>query len=210
MSEQSNTEPDEQLDQQSDQQPTPDESTFDITAWLAKGDAGRARETVTVYNDIGLVDEAARLHRELETAKRKQDEGQAEDLAVGERSELGELQARYDEIDAQVQAAKGEIVIVSLSPSEAEALVAEYKKTFGDKADIDGEARGTFWRLSRAATFNGQKLTADQWEAVSENIAGGQWQSVVQASMLAQTKRPRVDSPFSRGGSRLSPAVRAS
>lgn len=200
----SNEQPDETVN------PRPDESTFDITAWLAKGDAGRARETVTVYNDIGLVDEAARLHRELEAAKRKQDEGQTEDLAVGEKSEVGELQARYDEIDQQVRDAKGEIVITSLSPSEAEALVTEYKETFGDKADIDGEARGTFWRLSRAATFNGQKLSPEMWEAVSENIAGGQWQSVVQASMLAQTKRPRVDSPFSRGGSRLSPAARVS
>lgn len=203
MSEENTTEPD-------DQQPTPDESTFNISEWLSKGDAGRARETVTVYNDIGLVDEAARLHHELEAAKRKQEEGRTEDLAVGERSELGELQARYDEIDAQVRAAKGEIVITSLSPSEAESLVAEYKETFGEKADIDNDVRGTFWRLSRAATFNGQKLTAADWEAVSEAIAGGQWQSVVQASLLAQSKRPRVDSPFSRGGSRLSTAVRGS
>ena len=198
------------MSEQNNTTPTPDESTFDITAWLSKGDAGRARETVTVYNDIGLVDEAARLHRELEAAKRKQDEGKAEDLAVGEKSELGALQAAYDEIDAQVKAAKGEIVIISLSPSEVDSLVAEYKEANGQKADIDQDAKGMFWRLAKSATFNGQKLSPDSWEAVSEAIAGGQWQSVVQASLLAQSKRPRVDSPFSRGGSRLSPAVRAS
>ena len=188
--------------------PTPDTESFDVTAWLSKGDAGRGHETAVIYNDIGLVDEAADLHRQLAAAKDKQDAGQVEDLAVGEKSELADLQDRYDEVEAQVQAARAEVVITSLSPSEADRLTKAYKEAFGENANIDAEARGTFWRLAQSATLNGAELSADQWESVSETVAGGQWDTVVKKMVLAQTKRPRVDNPFSQGGSRQNRAAR--
>lgn len=189
--------------------PTPDAESFDISAWLSKGDAGRARETVTVYNDLSLLDEA----RELAAEIRKHNESaelEPEDLAVGEASKSHELQARQDELEERLAASKAEVVITSLSPREAEQLVDDYKEKFGEKAKIDSELTGTFWRLSRSATFSGQRLTPEQWEALSETIAGGQWFEITQKMGVAQGRTPRVDNPFSRGGSRLSKAVTAS
>lgn len=191
-----------------EQTTTPDPATFDFESWLATGKTGRARETVTIYNDLDAVQEATELQRELAKLT-DQPDTDTEDLAVGEKSKLTELQDRWEQAKARMDAAKATVEVTALSDAEIERIQADFQREHGGKVDPLKSHAGTCAFLAAGGTINGRRLTAEQWEQLSEKIAGGQWLQIKQAHIVAQQSTPRVDSPFSRAGSRLSPAVRA-
>lgn len=186
--------------------PTPDPETFDFEAWLAIGDtsptAGRGRETLTIYRDISLLDEAEKLAAEIEAAQASEQDGPGEDLAIGETSQLADLQARQEQLEAKIRAASATVEIVALSDAEMAELDEEYRQRHPDhKGQRPDTLENTCLALAKAATVNGAKLTPAQWEQLADVIAGGQWQKVKMSFVAAANQAPRVDTPFSRSGS---------
>lgn len=186
--------------------PTPDHETFDFEAWLATGDtsptAGRGRESLTIYRDVTLLDEAEQLAADIEAAQRSEQDGAGEDLAIGEMSQLADLQARQEELEEKIRAASATVEVVALSDAQIEKLDAEYKARHPDhKGPRPDDHENTCLALAKAATVNGAKLTVDQWEQLADVIAGGQWQKVKMSFVAAANQAPRVDTPFSRSGS---------
>ena len=184
---------------------TPDPETFSLEEWLSVGDAGRAQETVTVYNDLSLFEEAKDLAARIREIGEMEQE---EDLALTEKSTISKLEEEQEELTRRIKDSRAEITVTSLSDQEVEDLANEFKKAGGSEKELHGSVRGTCWTMSYAAKFNGERLNADQWAQVAEVIAGGQWQKVKQAWIKVQGAAPRVDIPFSQGTSKLSKAAR--
>ena len=184
---------------------TPDQDSFDISEWLSVGNAGRAQETITVYNDLSLFEQATDLAARIKEASQAEQE---EDLALTEKSTISKLEKEQEELTEKINRSKAEVTVTSLSDQEVEDLTNEFKEAGGTEKELHGSVKGTCWTMSKAAKFNGQKLNADQWAQVADVIAGGQWQKVKQAWIKVQGAAPRVDIPFSQGTSKLSKAVR--
>lgn len=189
---------------------TPDNQEFDpqdfnLEEWLSVGTSGRASETVTVYNDLTLFDQAKDLAARIRKANEKEEE---EDLALTEKSEISKLNEEQDRLTQKINNSRVEVEIISLSDQEIEDLTDSFTKKHGSTDELQTTVKGTCWILAEAATFNGRKITAEQWEKVADIIAGGQWQTVKQTWIKVQGMTPRVSAPLSRGTSRLSKAAR--
>ncbi|GAA1450476.1 hypothetical protein ACFP47_10140 [Nesterenkonia lacusekhoensis] len=182
----------------------PDLDAFNLEEWLATGNAGRSRETVTIYRDPSLLEEARKVAKEINQLQ-AQDTGEPDpDATMGDADPLLELQQRHDELEEKVRASKAEVEVTALSDAEHEEIEETFKQRYpGEKRKYTETVKGTALVLAQAATINGKKLTADQWRQLAEGpLAGGQWAQLKQAYLVAQNKTPRVDSPFSRNGSR--------
>ena len=181
----------------------PDLDAFNLEEWLATGNAGRSRESVTIYRDPSLLDEARQVAKEINQLQ-AQDTGESDpDATMGDADPILELQQRHDELEQRVRASKAEVEITALSASEVEDIEATFKQRYpGEKRTWDQTVKGTCLALAQSATVNGQKLTADQWRKLADGpLAGGQWDQIQRAQVVAQKKLPRVDSPFSKSGS---------
>lgn len=189
--------------------PKPDLEAFNLEEWLATGNAGRSRETVTIYRDPSLLEEARKVAKEINQLQ-AQDTGEPDpDATMGEADPLLELQQRHDELDEKIRASKAEVEVTALSDAEHEEIEATFKQRHpGEKRKYTETVKGTAMILAQAATINGKKLTADQWRQLADGpLAGGQWLQLKNAYIVAQGKTPQVDSPFSKNGSRRRMAV---
>lgn len=187
-----------------DETPKPNLADFNLEEWLATGNAGRSRETVTIYRDPSLLEEACHLAKEINQLQ-AQDTGESDpDATMGDADPIHELQQRHDALEEKIRASKAEVEVIALSASEMEEIEATFKQRYpGERREWSQTAKGTCLALAQAATINGKKLTADQWRALADGpLAGGQWEQVQRAQLVAQKKIPQVDSPFSRSGSR--------
>lgn len=185
-----------------DETPRPDLAEFNFEEWVATGDAGRSRETVTVYRDPSLLTEARELAAEIASLN-AQDTGEGNpDATMGEADPVLELQRRQEELEEKIRASKAEVEVIALSDGEVEDIAATFKQRYpGEKRNWDQTIKGTCLALAQAATINGRKLTADQWRQLGDGpLAGGQWQQIKQAQLVAQNRTPRADSPFSQSG----------
>lgn len=179
--------------------PTPDVDTFDLAQWLATGDTGRASETVTIYRDPSLEAEVKQLRADVAKHNATNTGEPDPDAAMGDEDTASELERRQQDLNTRIRAAKAEVVITALSDGEVEEIAASFKKRYvSEKRNWNETVKGTCMVLAQAATINGQQISADQWQKLSEGVlAGGQWAKIKQAWLAAQHKTPRVDAPFS-------------
>lgn len=182
---------------------TPELETFNIEDWLTTGETApkRTTESVTVYRDVSLVDEARQMAMRVAEAQAKQKEGAGDpDASVADEDPAQELMRQQEELDRRLRAAKATVTIQAVSDREAEDIAASFRQRFpGEKRNFDETNKGFCMVLAQAATFNGQKLSADQWSKLSEGpLAGGQWQAIKRAHISAQNRTPRVHASFSQ------------
>lgn len=187
-----------------DETPKPDLADFNLEEWLATGTAGRSRETVTIYRDPSLLEESRQLAKEI-NALQAADTGEPDpDATMGDADPIHELQQRHDALEERIRVSKAEVEVTALSDAEHEEIEETFKQRYpGEKRKYTETVKGTALILAQAATINGKKLSADQWRQLADGpLAGGQWLHLKNAYLVAQNKTPRVDSPFSRNGSR--------
>ncbi|PRZ15144.1 hypothetical protein [Nesterenkonia sandarakina] len=179
--------------------PTPDVDTFDLAQWLATGETGRSSETVTIYRDPSLEAEVKQLRADVAKHNAANTGEPDPDATFGDEDTASELERRQADLNVRIRAAKADVVITALSDGEVEEIAASFKKRYvSEKRNWNETVKGTCMVLAQAATVNGQRLTADQWQKLSEGpLAGGQWAKIKQAWLAAQHKTPRVDAPFS-------------
>lgn len=179
--------------------PTPDVDSFDLAQWLATGETGRSAETVTIYRDPSLEAEVKQLRADIAKHNTANTGEPDPDAAIGDEDTASELERRQADLNTRIRAAKAEVVITALSDGEVEEIAASFKKRYvSEKRNWNETVKGTCMVLAQAATINGQQISADQWQKLSEGVlAGGQWAKIKQAWLAAQHKTPRVDAPFS-------------
>jgi hypothetical protein len=176
----------------SEQDPTLDPDTFDITAWLAgeDPDAYRSTETVTVYLlKPGLREEIDLVKAQYDAAVKAEKDTKRAQLAVGEARQVTLLQNRMENLMADVEGARREITLVGLIGPEI------------DQATQDVDAKDTMARtyalIAAAARVDGKHLTPHAVAVLHRAIGEGQWADVVAAYQKATYGKPGVTAPFS-------------
>lgn len=154
--------------------------TFNLTDWVTGGTKHRLRKTATLYLDANLADEIAEAEQEIADLERS---------AAGQES-LGEnlthdAEARYAELLEKIKANKATVEVYALIDTE----IKEAKEKAGFSRDSEQAMKDIKWwyqAFAMAATMEGEKLTAEQWEAVHKTV-GAQFTKVMTAYNKAAT-----------------------
>lgn len=158
-------------------------TTFDLTDWLAGGTEHRYTATAVVYLDPELP--AAIAKWEAERA--------GDDESLGGGTEMDA------ELLARIQKGKAEVRVFGLIASELE----EAKAALGDKPagyNYANDPAFTYQILERAARFQPygaepMKLTAEQWGKLHETL-GTQFNEINTAYAKALAGKAQVDARF--------------
>lgn len=169
---------------------------FDITQWLGNTDpdAYRNTETVTVYLlDPELTAEIEKVKHQYNQALAAEKNAGTGQLAVGEAKKSKLLEARMDNLLAQVEERRREVQLVGLiGPEITEASTGQ------DGKPLDGHHRD-YALIAASARIKGHRINPAAVAILHRAIGEGQWSELSAAYRRVTYGKPGggITAPFS-------------